>query len=561
MVVKKLLCVAFASFISMGFYAQSEGISPGYTFSIKKKIEPPFLEFVPGSIKFVDTDGNNAINANEDFSIQFEMRNTGSGDALNLHAVFTATGNTQGMRLASKQAISNLPKGTTLQYSLPLQSGMEIQDGKLNLKLEIEEPNGFNSEAVELELATIKFSAPNVIVPDYTVFSADGSTNLALRKPFSVQLIVQNTGQGPAKDVSYKLIHPEECFVLSGEESGVFATLAPGETKSLEFQMVLNAKFTGTSLPLSLNLTEGYGRYSTNWKGTLTLNQTLASERMVVQAKQQEEKSIEVASLRSDVDKDIPMGISPSEKRYALIIGNEDYSKYQVGLDREVNVAFAANDARVFAEYAEKTLGIPKRNIALLVDATKGQMTQQLAQLKRLIEVEKGDAEVVFYYSGHGLPEESSNTPYLIPVDVSGTQPNQGVALQSVYDALSAFPSKKTTVILDACFSGGARQKELVAMKGVKVKANVENVPGNLVVLASSSGTEASAVYTEKQHGYFTYFLLKELKETKAQTPIAISMERVKQNVEREAARIGKIQTPTKLLGADAIDNWEERKW
>jgi uncharacterized caspase-like protein len=144
---------------------------------------------------------------------------------------------------------------------------------------------------------------------------------------------------------------------------------------------------------------------------------------------------------------------------------------------------------------------------------------------------------------------------------VSGTQPNQGVALQSVYDALSAFPSKKTTVILDACFSGGARQKELVAMKGVKVKANIENVPGNLVVLASSSGTEASAVYTEKQHGYFTYFLLKELKETKAQTPVAISMERVKQNVEREAARIGKIQTPTKLLGADAIDNWEERKW
>jgi uncharacterized caspase-like protein len=188
-------------------------------------------------------------------------------------------------------------------------------------------------------------------------------------------------------------------------------------------------------------------------------------------------------------------------------------------------------------------------------------MTQQLAQLKRLIEVERGEAEVVFYYSGHGLPEESSNTPYLIPVDVSGTQPNQGLALQAVYDALSSFPTNKTTVILDACFSGGARQKELVAMKGVKVKASVENVPGNLVVLASSSGTEASAVYTEKQHGYFTYFLLKELKETKAQTTIASSMQKVMQNVEREAARIGKIQTPTTLLGSEALDNWEVRKW
>jgi hypothetical protein len=265
--------------------------------------------------------------------------------------------------------------------------------------------------------------------------------------------------------------------------------------------------------------------------------------------------------LRSDVDKDIPTGLAPNDKRYALIIGNEDYSKYQSGLDKEVNVAYAANDARVFAEYAEKTLGIPKKNITLLIDATKGQMSQQLAQLKRLMEVEKGQADVVFYYSGHGLPEESSNTPYLIPVDVSGMQPTNGLALQDVYSTLAAFPAKKVTVILDACFSGGARQKELVAMKAVKVKANVENVPGNLVVLASSSGTEASAVYNEKQHGYFTYFLLKDLKETKGNTLLKPAMERVQQNVGREAGRIGKVQTPTFLLGPDAAEKWEVLKW
>jgi hypothetical protein len=325
--------------------------------------------------------------------------------------------------------------------------------------------------------------------------------------------------------------------------------------------MVLNAKFTGTTLPLSLQLREELGKYATNWNGTLTLNQYLASERLVVQAKKEDAVDIQMASLRSDVDRDIPLGLSTNEKRYALIIGNEDYSKYQSGLDNEVNVAYAANDARVFAEYAEKTLGIPKKNIAVLLDATKGQMTQQLAQLKRLIQVEKGQAEVVFYYSGHGLPEESSNTPYIIPVDVSGTQPTNGLALQDVYSALAAFPAKKVTVILDACFSGGARQKELVAMKTVKVKANVENVPGNLVVLASSSGTEASAVYNEKQHGYFTYFLLKDLKETQGNTLLKSAMERVQQNVAREAARIGKVQTPTYLLGPDAIEKWEEWKW
>jgi hypothetical protein len=314
-------------------------------------------------------------------------------------------------------------------------------------------------------------------------------------------------------------------------------------------------------LPLGFDLSEQLGKYGSDLQQSQKLEQDISTTRMVVQAKQEEKVDVQIASLRSDVDKDIPIGLSPDEKRYALIIGNEDYSKYQLGLDKEVNVAYAANDARVFAEYAEKTLGIPKENITVLIDATKGQMSQQLNQLKGFIEVEKGEAEVVFYYSGHGLPEMYSNTPYLIPVDVNANQPNEGIALQRVYSDLSEFPSKKVTVILDACFSGGARQKELVALKAVKVKANVENVPGNLVVLASSSGTEASAVYSEKQHGYFTYFLLKDLKETSADTSLKYAMERIQQKVKREANRIGKVQTPTFLLGPDAQEKWEVLKW
>jgi hypothetical protein len=541
--------------------AQSEGISPTYSFSIKKKIEPPLLSFVPGSVQFLDVDGNNTINANEESAVLFELKNSGTGDGLNLKVLLSATGTTAGVRIQASQSIANVSKGGTTKYKLALPSGMDTQDGKIVLKLEVEEPNGFNSESVELEIATKKFAAPNIVVPDYTVFSADGSTNLELKHPFSLQLLVQNTGQGLAKNVNYRLILPENVFFIAGEESGSFITLNPGETKSLEFQLVMNAKFVGTLLNLELELKESYGKYATNWNGQFSLNQALAGEKFIVQARQENALEITEASLRSDVDKDIPLGLPQNLKKYALIVGNEDYSKYQPGLEQEVNVAFAANDARVFAEYAEKTLGVPKKNITVLIDATKGQMTQELAQLKRLIEVERGEAEVIFYYSGHGLPEESTNTPYLIPVDVSGTQPTNGLALQEVYSSLSAFPSKKVTVILDACFSGGARLKELVAMKAVKVKANVENVPANLVVLASSSGTEASAVYLEKQHGYFTYFLLKELKETKANANMKEALSRVQQNVSREAARIGKLQTPTVLLGTESFELWEVLKW
>lgn len=558
---KNLLLFLFSICFVNAMFSQTEAVSPTYTFSIKKKVEPPILDFVAGSLQFKDADGNNAINANEQCSIEFQLQNTGTGDGLNLKALVKVVGSISGITLATSTPLTVCGKGKSVSYSLPISSNMNTVDGKIEISIDIDEPNGFNPPIVNLEIDTKKFVAPEVAVVDHVVFSNNGSTVLELRKPFALQLLVQNTGQGAAKNVTVKLPVPENVFMQSGDEITSIGTLEPGETRSIEFEFILNAKFLGTSLNLNADVSESFGRFSSDWTHSFALNQALASERMVVKSKKEEDVNIQVASLRSDVDKDIPVGISMNKKKYALIIGNEDYSKYQTSLDKEVNVDFAANDARVFAEYCEKTLGYPKDNIMIVVDGTRGQMSQKLAQLVRFAEVENGQAELLFYYSGHGLPEEATNIPYLIPVDVSGAQPTNGISLTSVYDELSKYPTKKTTVILDACFSGGARNKELVAMKGVKVKAKVDAVPGNLVVLASSSGNEASAVYREKQHGYFTYFLLKNLQSNKGQGNLETIISEVSQNVAREAARVGKNQTPNVLPGAEIGEGWKILGW
>ena len=558
---KNVLLFLFSISIVNVTFAQIEAVSPTYSFSIKKKIEPPILDFVLGSLQFKDADGNNAINANEQCSIEFQLQNTGTGDGLNLKALVKVVGTTSGITIAASTPIAICGKGKTVSYTIPVSSNMNTVDGKIEISIDIEEPNGFNPPIVNIDIDTKKFVAPAVAVVDHVVFSNNGSTSLELRKPFSLQLLVQNTGQGVAKNVTVKLPVPENVFMQSGDELTTIGNLEPGETRSIEYEFILNAKFVGASLNLKADLSESIGKYATDWTHSFALNQALASERMVVKSTKEEDVNIQVASLRSDVDKDIPTGISINKKKYALIIGNEDYSKYQTSLDKEVNVDFAANDARVFAEYCEKTLGYPKDNIMVVVDGTRGQMSQKLAQLVRFAEVENGQAELLFYYSGHGLPEEGTNIPYLIPVDVSGTQPANGLALTYVYDELAKFKTKKTTVVLDACFSGGARNKELVAMKGIKVKAKVDAVPGNLVVLASSSGNEASAVYREKQHGYFTYFLLKNLQTNKGQGNLETIVSEVSQNVAREAARVGKNQTPNVLPGAEIGEGWKNLGW
>jgi hypothetical protein len=98
-------------------------------------------------------------------------------------------------------------------------------------------------------------------------------------------------------------------------------------------------------------------------------------------------------------------------------------------------------------------------------------------------------------------------------------------------------------------------------LKGVKVKASVDEVPGNILVLASSSGAQSSAVYKEKQHGYFTYFLLKNLKENKGQNTIESTMTEVTKNVRLKALDISKEQTPQALPGLDINSYWKELKW
>ncbi len=546
--------------ISSALFSQSNGISKAYSFDIRKKIEPPLLAIE--GLKFIDEDGNKAINANENCKIEFKLINTGKGDALNIKALVNATGNTEGISFLKSQNLFKVDKlGGSQTFLIEIKSDFKTTDGNIEFTLEIEEPNGFNTDKINIKVATRKFLAPSLKVVDCIVFSGNNASNLELKKPFSVQLLIQNVGQGQAKNAELKFNLPENVFMTSGDEQMQLKDIAPNEKRSIIYELIANTKYKSPNIVLSAKLTDSFNSYGENWTKTLALNQSLAQKQIQIEAKSENKINIETASLRSDVDKDIPSGLPTNTKKYALIIGCEDYTKYQTGLDKEVNVDFAANDAKVFAEYAEKTLGFPKDQINTLIDATGAQIKQAITRLIKSIEIEKGQAEVVFYYSGHGLPDEETKQAFLIPVDVNGNNPKDGISLVSLYADLIKFESKKVTVVLDACFSGGARNKELVALKGVKVKPRIDAVPGNILVLSSSKGNESSAVYKEKQHGYFTYFLLKNLKEYHGKQEFGTAFEDVKLKVSLEVNKINKKQTPDVIPGIIIGENWKTLTW
>lgn len=247
--------------------------------------------------------------------------------------------------------------------------------------------------------------------------------------------------------------------------------------------------------------------------------------------------------------------------RFALIIGNEDYHSYQTGLEAEADVAFAIRDATVFKEYAENILGIPMDNIIFLTNARAIEMDNAIGKLNQIIKALNGRAEVFIYYAGHGFPDEKTKEPYLIPVDVSGTNLRFAVKLKDLYESLTEHPSSRITVFLDACFSGGAREQGLVSARAVRVQPKADRLQGNLVVFTASSGNESSLPYKEKQHGMFTYYLLEKLKETKGDITYKELSDFLSAQVGVRSVMINnKPQTPQTNVSYDVEGIWSDWK-
>lgn len=261
----------------------------------------------------------------------------------------------------------------------------------------------------------------------------------------------------------------------------------------------------------------------------------------------------------SDVDKDIPVTRTANKNTFALIIGNEDYRSFQGGLNDEINVSFAAIDADIFSKYVHKTLGVPRKNITLLTNATAGQIKQALAKMSHIAKAYEGEAAFIFYYAGHGLPDKVTRIPYLIPVDVNSSDLSFAISLDEALGKLTENPHTRVTIFLDACFTGGGRNESLALSRGVKIRPKSPFIKGNLVMFSASSGNESAFAFNEKAHGMFTYFLLKKLKESEGKVSYKELSYYLNIEVRRNSIITNnKAQTPEVTVSPSLENSWED---
>jgi hypothetical protein len=161
----------------------------------------------------------------------------------------------------------------------------------------------------------------------------------------------------------------------------------------------------------------------------------------------------------------------------------------------------------------------------------------------------------------HYIGRIENQPAYLLPVDGTSSNVSSALMLDDLYATLSQNPSKGVTVFLDACFSGSTRDAGMLASaRGTKLKPRESTLPGNMIVFSAASGDETAWPYKDKQHGMFTYYLLKKLQETKGEVNYKALADYINDNVYKTAIKLNnKPQTPTTKAGADALD-WENWK-
>jgi len=536
--------------------------SPEKEVSISKTVNPA----APASLEISDVtfsdnggNSNSVLDANEEAEIRFTLFNRGKGNARALAADVVPMNLKEGIELLFKKHLGDLFAGQSMEIALPIRGFPLLETGKAELVIRVEEENGFDSDPIKVVFNTQRVKIPELSIVDYT-FTSDYGEKITLGRPVSLTVMLQNKGQGEAVDIRTDFKTPDNVFP-AGESSFYIDKLKPNETRSIVFEFFGNKKYDGREIPIEVSIADGHDAFEQTHTLRIPLMES-SIQTVNIPARIEQMIPIENISLRSDVDMGIPSSGKIVKNRFALIIGNEDYRKYQMGLQSDQNVLYARNDALVFKEYAIKTLGVLEKHTFLLTDATRGQMSREIERVTELAKLTP-NAEIIFYYAGHGLPDFETYQSYLVPVDVSASNLDDAIKLKDLYAKLASSKASKIMVFLDACFSGGGRgENGLLAARTVKVRPKSDIVEGNIVAFTATSGKEVSLPFEAQSHGLFTYYLLKKLQETEGN----VTLDELGQHMESEVPKAsllenGILQRPQVLVSPELDEKWMSWKF
>ena len=312
-------------------------------------IEPAML--VIKVDQFTDANNNKVIDAGESFAIRFTIENQGKGDAYNVR-----------LRLAEQQGYDqyfdgpreldggNIAAGKSKEYTFRYIAKKELPTSLAKINIYAFEANGFDADPSELIVNTQEYAMPRLRVADHQFFASEGSS-ITLGKNGKLTVALQNFGTQTARKVKVNFTLPKNVYTTDTPEI-IVDSIAPGDVAILDYGFLVNKRFDGDSIAVMLAVTESTRSASLNEAYKVKVGEYLSASASMnlsgnVAARKVNVKDFSLG-FKSELMEDVPVG-AVNRHRYALIIGNEDYS--MTGANAEINVPYAVNDAVLFREY------------------------------------------------------------------------------------------------------------------------------------------------------------------------------------------------------------------
>lgn len=499
-------------------FKSGEGwIYKGLTELCYAKYTQPFPPELIGSPSFHEPNDNKCLDAEETAEVKLNLENVGKGIAFGVKVNVEVAEDIPGLEFKREYNIGQINPSEKRLITIPFSADIGIPTREVRVSITVTERNGFGlPHPLSIRFSTQKFQVPLLALIDYGI--EDHSNQNGKVEPLeqvTVTARIKNRGRGSAKAVKANLITGEYVF-LAGYSKKTFhlGDIPPGGSKDIQFTVYTNN--LAKSVPLTLAITEAYGKFGKTENIDLPLNVTQKSTSDLVIRPQpsQPPSGPEPSPLTVDVDFNIPIGKVTNRKAVAVVIGNKNYQDADVP-----RVDYAINDASIICKYFEKAFGVKPAMIYKETDAKQsvfnkyfGTKEHPEGKLHDYVNPD-GTSDVFVYYSGHGMPDPETKLPYLMPVDCARSQVAQtGYNLEVLYANLSDLPARSVTVIIDACFSGQSHGGPLLReISPVIIEVSPEVSLPNGIIFTSSQAGQVSTWYPEKKHGLFTYFFLKAL--------------------------------------------------
>ncbi|MFQ5481086.1 MAG: caspase family protein [Thermodesulfobacteriota bacterium] len=484
---------------------------------------PPYLA---ADLVVKDTNGNNILDAGEDIAFALIVKNKGKGPAMGLKADLDAPSFLKGLK---PTRFGNIMPGEKKEKIFRSRVPYTVKTGEYTVKVAVMEESGrYGAPPLEITLP-VKAPVPpkffvKARVDDDMAGYSQGNGNGVIEKgeTIEVHLTVRNRGKGVARAVKARLKTKEPGIFLQTPDA-LLGNIPPG--RQIEGTLVFSVpwSFKGKDIPVEIVIEEKTGIFTARSAQSFKVSSVAARKRKLgatLKAEEAHRPQAEFTFETPHADEALRLAEKVHEIRFKQALTKKNYYALVIGIEKyrdiKTGAHYAARDARWVGEYFRKGLGIPKRNIRVLINekATKSDIDKNLTWLKNRVRTR--DAKVFVYYSGHGAPNIRSKgaEAYIVPYDGDPDYlESTAYPLKSMYSSLGDLPSKNIVVALDSCFSG--RGDKSVVASGVRpMFIKVKNpfvAKNNTVVLAAGRAKEVSSSFSAAGHGLFTYYFLRGL--------------------------------------------------